>query len=78
MKANNSYWIKDWIKDLQKQGRITFSRKEVEDRFQALTEPEMRNALNRLVNKGEIISVWKGFYVIVPLKYSMMNTSHPL
>ena len=78
MKANNSYWIKDWIKDLQKQGRITFSRKEVEDRFPTLTEPAMRNALNRLVNKGEIVSVWKGFYVIVPLKYASRKIVPPI
>ena len=70
MKENNSYWIKDWIQDLQKQGRITFSRKEVEGRFTALSEPALRNALNRLVIKSEIVSVWKGFYVIVPLKYA--------
>lgn len=78
MKAKNSYWIKDWIKDLQKQGRITFSRKEVVNRFPALTEPAMRNALSRLVTKGEIVSVWKGFYVIVPLKYASRKIVPPV
>jgi predicted transcriptional regulator of viral defense system len=78
MKAKNSYWIKDWIKDLQKQGRITFSRNEVEDSFPALTEPATRNALNRLVTKGEVVSVWKGFYVIVPLKYASRKIVPPV
>lgn len=78
MKEDNPYWIRDWIKDLQKQGRITFSRKEVEDRFPALTEPAMRNALNRLVTKGEIVSVWKGFYAIVPLKYASRKIVPPV
>lgn len=78
MNENNTYWIKDWIKDLQKKGRITFSRKEVRDRFPALTEPAMRNALNRLATKGEIVSVWKGFYVIVPLKYAIRKMVPPV
>ncbi len=78
MKENNSYWIKDWIKDLQKQGRITFSRKEAGNRFPALTEPAIRNALNRLATKGDIVSVWKGFYVIVPLKYASRNIVPPV
>ena len=78
MEVNNSYWIKDWIKDLQKEGRITFSHKEVKDRFTALTEPAMRNALNRLATKGEIVSVWKGFYVIVALKYAIRKMVPPV
>lgn len=78
MKENNSYWIKDWIKDLQKLGRITFSHKEVKDRFPTLTEPARRNALNRLATKGEIVSVWKGFYVIVALKYAIRKMVPPV
>ena len=78
MKDNNPYWIRDWIKDLQKLGRITFSRREIEERFPALTEPSIRNALNRLVTKGEIVSAWKGFYVIVPLKYASRKIVPPV
>jgi predicted transcriptional regulator of viral defense system len=78
MKTDNPYWIRDWIEDLQKQGRLTFSLKEVEDRFAGLNKPALRNSLNRLVIKGEIVSVWKGFYVIIPLKYASRKIVPPV
>jgi predicted transcriptional regulator of viral defense system len=77
MDKNSSYRLKDWIEDLQKRGRITFSRQEVATIFPLLSEQSVRNALNRLVNKGNIVSVWKGFYVIVSLKYALRQIVPP-
>ncbi len=78
MSENKSYKIKDWVKDLQKKGRFTFSRNELMKVFPDLKETAIKSALNRLVNKDEIVSVWKGFYVIVPLKYASRKIVPPV
>ncbi|GHT43205.1 hypothetical protein AGMMS49965_16520 [Bacteroidia bacterium] len=77
MGKDSLYKIKDWIDDLQKRGRITFSRQEVATNFPLLSEQAVRNALNRLATKGKIVSVWKGFYVIVSLRYALRQIVPP-
>ncbi|MDR2496864.1 MAG: type IV toxin-antitoxin system AbiEi family antitoxin [Tannerellaceae bacterium] len=75
--ANDSFKIKDWIDDRQKHGQITFLFREVVARFPAITEQAVKNALNRLVNQDVIISVRKGFYVIVPVEYALRGLVPP-
>jgi predicted transcriptional regulator of viral defense system len=77
MESEKLYKVKDWIENLQKRGIITFSRKEVTNTFPLQSEISLRNSLNRLVNRGSIVSVWKGFYVIVPLKYASRKIVPP-
>lgn len=76
--SKKAYYIKDWIVDLQKRGRITFTKNEVDERFAGVSSTARRNALHRLVTKGEIVSVWRGFYVIVPLKYATRKMVPPV
>jgi predicted transcriptional regulator of viral defense system len=56
---------------------MTFSRQEVVTNFPLLSEQAIRNALNRLATKNSIVSVWKGFYVIVSLKYALRKMLPP-
>lgn len=77
MKQNQQYKVKDWVIDLQRRGRITFSRQEVEEQFSSMTESAIVSALRRLVQKGEIVSVWKGFYANVPIKYASRGIVPP-
>lgn len=75
---SSSYKIKDWIKDLQKRGAISFSRKEAETAFPGLSETAVSSALNRQVQKNEILAIWKGFYLIIPLKYANRGIMPPI
>lgn len=77
MEKSDLYQVKDWVKDLQKRGRLTFSRQEVAQQFSSKTEISVRNMLSRLVKKSVIVSIWKGFYVIVPLKYAARSIVPP-
>jgi predicted transcriptional regulator of viral defense system len=77
MDKSSPYKLKDWIDDLQKRGRISFSKQEVVTNFPLLSAQALRNALNRLATKNNIVSVWKGFYVIVPLKYALRKMIPP-
>jgi len=71
------YKIKDWVSDQQKRGRITFSYQEIAEQFPAITEQGVKNALNRLVKKTEIVPVLKGFYAVIPIGYALRGMIPP-
>ena len=77
MLNDSLYKIKDWIDDQQKRGRITFPYQEVVEKFPAITEQGVKNALNRLVRKSEIVPVLKGFYAIIPIGYALRGMVPP-
>jgi len=63
------YTVTNWIEDLQKDGRVCFSLANAEEKFPLHSRIVLKNALTRLVSKKKICSVWKGFYVIIPIEY---------
>ena len=77
MTNDSLYKIKDWIDDQQKRGRITFPYQEVITQFPAITEQGVKNALNRLVKKSEIVPVLKGFYAVIPIGYALRGMIPP-
>jgi len=70
--------IKDWINTLQQNGKLYFSIEQVIEAFPGLQATGIRSALTRLSSKNNIISVWKGFYVIVPITYSKNGILPPV
>ena len=70
--------IRDWVEDLPKRGKITFSKEEVELQFPHLTNRNIQNTLNRLVLKKKIQSVWRGFWVVVPVEYGLKGVVDPI
>ena len=63
------YTVTNWIEELQKDGRVCFSLAEVMEQFPSHNGIVLKNALTRLTRKQKICSVWKGFYVIIPIEY---------
>ena len=63
------YTVTNWIEDLQKDGRVCFSLVETIEKFPLYNGIVLKNALTRLVSKKKICSIWKGFYVIIPIEY---------
>ena len=63
------YTVSNWIEDLQKDGRVCFSLAEAMEKFPLHSGIALKNALTRLAGKKKICSVWKGFYVIIPIEY---------
>ena len=70
--------IRSWVEDLPKKGKITFSKEEVELQFPHLTNRNIQNTLNRLVIKQKIQSVWRGFWVVVPVEYGLKGVVDPI
>jgi predicted transcriptional regulator of viral defense system len=67
-----------WVEELQRQGRITFSLKEIYNQFPLHKISALRNTLTRLVVKGKIFSIWQGFYAIIPVEYSSVGMIPPV
>ena len=61
--------IKSWIEKMQSSGKSCFSFSEALEHFSALQPNSLKRSLTRLAGKHKICSVWKGFYVIVPVEY---------
>jgi predicted transcriptional regulator of viral defense system len=70
--------IKEWINKLQQNGKLYFSVEQVTQAFPNLQATGVRSALTRLSSKNSIISVWKGFYVIVPISYTAIGIIPPV
>jgi predicted transcriptional regulator of viral defense system len=70
--------IRYWIEDLPKKGQITFSKEEIVKQFPHLTSHNIQNTLNRLVLKKKIQSVWRGFWVVVPVEYGLKGIVDPI
>jgi len=69
-------YLNDFFNNLQSQGRYTFTLEELKNEFE-VSRQALQAALNRLVKKGRIASVRKGFYVIVPPEYSERGVLPP-
>lgn len=70
--------IREWILDLPKRGKITFSLEELEAHFPQITANNKRVSLWRMVEAGKIQSVWKGFYVVIPIEYELKGSVPPI
>jgi predicted transcriptional regulator of viral defense system len=61
--------ISQWIGDLQSHGRHAFSLDVLVDELPNYTTIGYKRALSRLSAKGQIISILKGYYLIIPPQY---------
>ena len=69
--------IRDWVEDLPKRGKITFSKEEVVRQFPNLTNHNIQMTLYRLALKKKIQSVWHGFFVVMLPEYGMKGIAPP-
>lgn len=70
--------VRLWVEELQRRGRITFSLQDAICQFPSHKISALRNALTRLVAKGRIVSVWQGFYAIIPIEYGSVGMIPPV
>lgn len=63
--------IREWVNDRLIHGKPCFSVEDVRVSFPCIVESSMRRELSRLVSGKIIISVYRGFYVIVPPQYAI-------
>lgn len=59
-----------WIEECQSKGKLAFSLVELRQSFQGNTDTSLKRMLDRLSEKQKIISIFKGYYLIIPAQYS--------
>jgi len=62
-------FVNDIIEQFEQRGKICFTLTEIEEKFSSHSSATLKRTLTRLTAKGKIASVWKGFYVIVPIEF---------
>lgn len=70
--------IRTWVKEREIMGKSTFSMKELKKAFQSSTPQVLSTELGRLSRKKIITSVYKGFYVIIPVHYMGRGVVPPI
>lgn len=69
--------MSEWINDCLSKGKLSFSLIEVKSAFKDDTYITIKFGLNRLVQKQKIVSIFKGYYVIIPPQYSAKGILPP-
>ena len=69
--------LSEWIRNSEVHGFNTFSFEKVREAFPNASEQNLSNSLYRLTVKKRIISVYKGFYVIIPPQYAAKGVVVP-
>ncbi len=74
----NKNYLLTWIEKQQSWGKYVFSLEQVRKDFPDLSEAAIILSLTRLSRKNRIISIYKGFYLIVPPEYAARGVLPPL
>jgi len=69
--------ISDWVNQQLAKGKYSFSLTYLHDTMPDKSNNSIKMALKRLVDKNKIISVYKGFYIIIPPSYSNLGLLPP-
>ncbi len=62
--------VNAWVENLEKKGRNSFSLLQLEEELNNYSEMAIKSALKRLSKKGKILSIHKGFYLIISAPYA--------
>lgn len=77
MKVVNDLRLGDWIDKLLAKGRNSFSLDEVRLFLKEDSEAAIKLKLTRLSKKGKILSIYKGYYLIISPQYASKGVLPP-
>jgi len=66
-----------WIEECQSKGKLAFSLSELKQSFEKNSETSLKRVLDRLSEKEKVVSIFKGYYVIIPPQYSSKGILPP-
>lgn len=77
MSNDNINNIQHWVENRMMRGRYIFTKEDVLSLELPISNQAVSVALTRLTRKGEIMSPWKNFFVIVPTQYRLKGVVPP-
>jgi len=69
--------LQEWVNNEMVRGRYIFTKEDIQSLRLPISEQALRNSLNRLTNRGIIMSPWKNFYVAIPTEYKLRRIVPP-
>lgn len=75
--GSNYNRLEYWVEEQQSKGRLAFSITGLKRSFTKDSETALKRMLDRLSEKGKIVSISKGYYVIVPPQYAAKGILPP-
>jgi predicted transcriptional regulator of viral defense system len=69
--------LENWVNDLSAKGKFSFSLLMLRNTFPEQSAAAIKFALIRLVAKGSILSIHKGYYLIIPPQYKYKGILPP-
>lgn len=69
--------IANWSDTLLAKGRYSFALSELKDKNPALSDLAIKFALSRLTDKGKLLSIFKGYYLIISPQYASKGVLPP-
>ncbi len=76
--SDKHFRLDDWINRLQAKGKLAFSLDNLRKDANVLSEEAIKLALNRLSGKDKILSIHKGYYLIIPPIYQRKGILPPI
>ena len=67
----------EWINYRELHGQMTFSLAEINSAFTTMSPKGLKTEIARMVSRGRVQSVYRGFYVIVPMQYRLKGIVPP-
>lgn len=78
MNATKEYFsLEAWINRLLSIGKISFSLAQLKEELQGHSDIAIKRSLDRLSKKGTILSIHKGYYLIIPPQYTSKGILPP-
>ncbi len=69
--------LQDWVNSEMIRGRYIFTKEDVLALQLPISEQAIQNSLNRLTERGVIMSPWQNFYVAIPTEYKLKGIMPP-
>lgn len=73
----NDISISQWLNNILAKGAYGFSKDILHQELSGLSDIAIKRALNRLSSKGKIISLYKGYYLIIPPQFAVKGILPP-
>jgi hypothetical protein len=70
LKAGKTIRIQEWVEHLQAKGQYGFALETLQNELPEHSSIGVKRALSRLSDKGKVLSIYKGYYLIIPPQYS--------
>jgi predicted transcriptional regulator of viral defense system len=77
MVRQNEISMNQWLDKLLANGAYGFAKKTLQQEIQDYSDIAVKRALSRLSSKGKIISLYKGYYLVIPPQYASKGILPP-